>query len=181
MTSSNEKSVKVLTEVASSIDEKLEASGSVNVSVAKSRVLLKTSNNFVLLFYESFLKVIDDFELQRTDIRVILKILEIAKFGNLISFSLAGVARELEIDRSTVSKSVKKLKEVGIFFEDDNKNMFLNPQVIAKGSLHECHETAMVEKGAEILKEKLGVEPNFLTKKMLEEKRENGKKLSDPF
>ena len=56
------------------------------------------------------------------------------KYGNQISISQGDIAEDLGIDKSKVSRSVKKLIERNVFYKE-GRSMFLNWKFLAKGNL----------------------------------------------
>jgi len=83
----------------------------------------------------AFLSMIDECKLTRNEIRLTLKIIEMMRFGNLVKTSWASVGESLGIKRNNMTRHLKALKEAHILIEDDGGNVFLNPQIIAKGKI----------------------------------------------
>ena len=126
------KAENFLEQITETLQEKIdEKNAQINVFTAKAK--MPVVNQFVLLFYQSFLHTIDEYNLSRNEIRCLLKILEYTQFGNLIQLSFAKVGKDLNINRANISRIIKKLKEAKLLMDDDG-NMFLNPQIIAKGN-----------------------------------------------
>lgn len=157
----------VLATMTEGLQDKMDETNSkVNVFVARAKMPIV--NQFVLLFYQSFLFTIDEYNLSRNEIRTILKILEYAQFGNLIQLSYTKLAKDLGMDKSNCSKIMKKLKTTGLLIDEDG-NMFLNPQIIAKGNflkLDEIENERLLNKGAELLEKTIGLAPNILTREL---------------
>ena len=156
----------IITSVVDSINDHLDNSKSVNVFAAPARMPIV--NNFALIFYNTFLQTIDDYDLSRNDIRVLLKIIELMKFGNLVRISWADVAKSLKIPQKNITRHIKKLRNAKLFI-DDNGNTYLNPQIIAKGKfLQKSGDDTLLkilDLGAkELAKE--GMDPNIITPKM---------------
>ena len=170
----------VLASTADLMQEKMdETNAQVNVFVSKSKMPIV--NQFVLLFYQSFLFTIDEYNLSRNEIRTVLKILEYTQFGNLIQLSFTKIGQDLNINRANISRIFKKLKEAGLLV-DDGGNLFLNPQVIAKGSFlkrDELDTERLLEKGAELMKQTIGLAPNILTDSLRKKEREKKHKKSN--
>lgn len=163
----------VLASTADLMQEKMdETNAQVNVFVSKSKMPIV--NQFVLLFYQSFLFTIDEYNLSRNEIRTVLKILEYTQFGNLIQLSYTKLAKDLNMDKANTSRIIKKLKAASLLIDDDG-NLFLNPQIIAKGSFlkrDEIETEKLLEKGAELMKQTIGSTPNILTDSLRKKERE---------
>ena len=54
-------------------------------------------NNYALLIHTAFLQTINDYNLTLNDVKVMLKIIEYMKFGNLVHLSWSKVAEDLNI------------------------------------------------------------------------------------
>lgn len=131
MTKHIQESEKFLTELVDILDTTLKK-GNKSVNIFASASKMQIVNNYVLLFFDSFLQTIDDYNLSKNDIRVMLRIMKMMSFGNLIRISWSDVAKSLNIAPNNMPRHLKKLKEAGLIIEDSN-NMYLNPQIIAKG------------------------------------------------
>lgn len=90
------------------------------------------ANQFVMVFVENLLLSIDDYDLSKNDIRVLLKITSLMKFGNLVHVSWASIGSDLGISSKNISRNIKNLKDAKLLIEYDG-NTYLNPQIIAKG------------------------------------------------
>lgn len=95
---------------------------------------IKPINQFVLLFYENLREIIEEFDLNTTNLRVLLVLIEKMEFGNLVQLNQSALAKELGMQRQNLHRAFKKLKEVGLLLEVDS-SLYINPHVIAKGSL----------------------------------------------
>lgn len=126
-----QKAEKTLQEVCESINTKLAmGQGDVNVNIGKRRRRLL--NEFVYLFYASFLEIIEAFDLQKTEIKIILKILDLMQYGNLVVLNQSSLARELKIDPRNMSKYMKKLRDSTVLIDVDG-HCYINPHLLAKG------------------------------------------------
>lgn len=155
----------VLTQAADKLQEQLEKNPNTSVNIYMGKARLPIANNYVILFYHALYTVIDDYDLSRNEIRTMLKILEYMQFGNLISMSQKKLGEDLKINKGRMSTIMKRLKTCGLIL-DDSGNLYLNPQVIAKGKFLDKQEETLLEKGAEVLQEKLRLGPNILTEKL---------------
>ena len=154
----------ILTEVASSIDQHLQENNDVNVFSMPARMPIV--NNFVLLFYNSFLQTIDDYGLTLNDLRVLLKVIDMMKFGNLVRLSWSEVGRSIGISPYNMSRHITKLKKAKLFVDDTSGNTYLNPQIISKGKFLKKGDNEELVKildlGADALKD-TNVDPNIIT------------------
>lgn len=121
-----------LMDVIENVQNHMDSTNS-QVFVYSGKRKMQIINEFAILFVTAFLQCIDEYNLTRNDIRVMLKIIEYMKFGNLLRMSYSTIAKDLKIDKSNVSKTIKKLKDNKLII-NDNGNEYLNPHVIAKGN-----------------------------------------------
>lgn len=94
------------------------------------------SEPFVIMFYEALNTIIQANKINMTDIRVLLGICGVTRFGNCISMSQMGLAEALNIDKSNVSKSIQKLVKHNVLLQS-KLGLFINPSLIIKGKLSE--------------------------------------------
>lgn len=123
-----------------------------NVIIAKNR--MQTFNEYAFLFASNINSIIDQYNLNRSEIRVVLKLIEYMYFGNLLSFSNSKLAKDLNLDPSNCSKIVKRLKKTELIVEDDG-NLYFNPHIACKGTLDEKHpeDRKLIDYSAVILDE----------------------------
>lgn len=159
-----------LAEVAERVQEQIDKHNT-NISIFTGSTKMHIINNYALLFHTAFLQTIDDYNLSLNDVRVMLKIIELMKFGNLVHMSWTKIAKDLKIIPKNMSRYINKLKQAKLIIDDDG-NIFLNPQIIAKGkfTIHDEKSVHLLEKGAEAL-EGTNVKPSILTPKMKEKKQ----------
>ncbi len=171
-----------LEKVAESIDEHW-SQGNHSVNVFSMPARMPIVNQFVLLFVDALLQSVDDYDLSKNDMRVLLYIVKQMRFGNLIRLSWADVARALDIPTKNISRHIGKLREAKLIIEDE-QGTFLNPQVIAKGKFLSRNEDEdaeyiqMLERGAQEL-ESIGREPNILTPRLQRKRREAKREKAD--
>ena len=150
-----------------------ESDSSINVYTSPSKMPIV--NQFALLFFSAFLSIIDEFKLTRNDIRVILKIIEMMQFGNLVKLSWTNIGESLGINRPNMVRHIKSLKGAQLLIEDEGGNVFLNPQIIAKGKFLPGKGDGDIERlldlGAEALKG-TSASPSIITPKMRKEMKE---------
>lgn len=113
---------------------------SVNVIVAKGRRNLDPINPFVILFYENFDALLVKYPMSPAALRVLVRLLKLSYFGNLVCFKQSTLAADLGISRAVVSRSIALFLKCGILTELENGGIFLNPQVLSKGSLLKLSE-----------------------------------------
>ena len=165
---------KAISSLLFDVQQKMdETDGRINVFTSPSKTPI--INEFALLFFSAFLSIIDEFNLTRNEIRLTLKIIEMMRFGNLVKLSWASVGESLGIKRNNMTRHIKSLKEAQILIEDESGNVFLNPQVIAKGKFLVGKGNEDIEKlldlGAEALKG-TSAKPSIVTPKMRREIKE---------
>jgi hypothetical protein len=94
------------------------------------------SEPFVIMFYDALQDVINNGKINMTDMRVLLAICSITRFGNCINMSQMGLAEALKIDKSQISRTIKKLLSINVLIES-SLGLFINPALIIKGKLSE--------------------------------------------
>lgn len=104
----------------------------ISVNVAKRR--LKPDQEFIFYFLTNMDSLISDPEITKQDIAVLMKYAAKMQYGNQISIAQADIAEDLGIDKSKVSKSVKKLTQKGVFLKD-RRSLMMNWKYLAKGNL----------------------------------------------
>lgn len=157
----------------SSLVEQLQGqidSKNAKLFLSSGRFKMKIVNEFVLMFASVFLQTIDDYKLTRNDIRVVLKIIEYAQFGNLLRMSYATLAKDLDMDKAAISKSIKRIKDSQLIVDIDG-SLYLNPHIICKGRFNTSDENdeKIINKSAEALEgsdRKPSIETKYIKKKM---------------
>lgn len=158
---------QILAEIQTTMEEK---NSDINVYIGKEK--MEICNQFVFLFYNSLLAMIDDYNLAKNDIKAILKILEYMQYGNLVRMSFAQLARDIGVDPTNITKITRKLKKAALLIEKDG-NLFLNPHVIAKGKFKRKDENdqKLLEYSAKKLTESNPtLTPSILTAKLKKER-----------
>lgn len=148
--------------------------------LSSGRMKMKVLNEFALMFASSFLQTIDDYKLTRNDIRVVLKIIEYAQYGNLLRMSFVKLANDLSMDKAAVSRSIKRIKSSQLIVDVDG-SLYLNPHIICKGRFNTSDEKdeMLINKSADAL-EGTNVQPNIETR-YIKNKLRQGDLLNDPF
>lgn len=93
-------------------------------------------NEFVLAFTDNLEKLAFEFKITNSELRVITYILKRMEFGNLIMLKQASIAEAVGLKTSNMSAIFRKLKEKKILIEDEEKNLFMNSNIFAKGLNH---------------------------------------------
>ena len=93
-------------------------------------------NEFVLTFTDNLEKLAFEFKITNSELRVITYILKRMEFGNLIILKQASIAEAVGLKPSNMSAIFKKLKEKKILIEDEEKNLYMNANIFAKGLNH---------------------------------------------
>lgn len=166
--SSDEALNEILDNIQNNMDEK---NSDLNVFIGKEK--MDICNDFVILFYNSLLNIINEYNLSKTDIKAVLQILEYMQYGNLVRMSYAQLARDIGIDPSNINKIIKKLKQSYLLIERNN-NLYLNPHIIAKGRFKKKDNDAkeLLEYSAELL-DGTSVKPSILTKNIKNKMQNN--------
>ena len=102
----------------------------VNVSRRKEKI----EEEFVFYFLINMNTLIRDPEITKQDFAVLMQYAAKMKYGNQLNISQVDIAEDLQINKSRVSNSVKKLIERGVFYKE-GRSMFLNWKFLAKGNL----------------------------------------------
>lgn len=137
-----------------------------SVSITIGRERMETINPFVLLFYDSLLEIINEFNLSQLEIKALLKILHYMQYGNLVNISYAQIMRDIGADPTHSSRVTKRLKNAGILIDKDG-HTFLNPHIVAKGKFkrNNLSDTELLEYAAEEM-EKRNLKPSILTRNL---------------
>lgn len=93
----------------------------------------KPEVEFFMLFGANFNAVLAEHRFTMTDMRVLFAVLSKMSFGNQIDIKQKGIAKELGMDASNVSKSWRTLLDLGVFVKDEFDNEFLNYDLFLKG------------------------------------------------
>lgn len=121
--------------------EKLEAMQSKSETPLKASIKIgedsKTSIkcDYVIAFTANLNKLVE-IGVNQTELKVILYILEIMEYGNLISLNQRAICKALDLKPSNVSQIFKKLKVKKVLIEDENKSLYMNSNLFAKGLSH---------------------------------------------
>ena len=81
----------------------------------------KLKSNHIRTFQEGLLEITRDKDLCGDDIRVLLGVLSQMEYENRFTTTLTKLAEEIGLDRSTVSKSTKKLVKKGYLTKEGSE------------------------------------------------------------
>lgn len=151
-----------LTGLVEQLQSQMDAKGA-KLYVSSGRSKMKVLNEFALMFASAFLQTIDDYKLTRNDIRVVLKIIEYAQFGNLLRMSYASLGKDLNMEKANISRSIKRIKDSQLIIDIDG-NLYLNPHIICKGRFNtsDANDELIINKSADALN--ANIKPNIETK-----------------
>ena len=131
-------------EIHNAIDD-VKADGDVNVIIASKSYKQDVNNNFVMLFYEALDDIIVEFQLTMLDLRVLMRLLRKASFGNLLIFKQSAIAKELKTSAPNISRTIKRMFKSNLLIKTEDGEVFINPHVISKGSLHKMKASTSFE------------------------------------
>lgn len=124
-----------LADVAQNLQDTMDKSRSgANVFVSENK--MQTINEYALLFATNLDLIIEKYDLNKSEIRVVLKLIQYMYFGNLLAFSNNKLAKDLNTDKGYISRILKKLKKTELIVETDG-NLYFNPHIACKGGLDE--------------------------------------------
>lgn len=143
------------------VHERDDLPGEINVYVSKKRNKIDPINAFALCFTGSLSAIILDKKLSPTAIALLLLLLDLAKYGNLVSVNQKGLAARLKVKQPAISKALAKLVAAAIIIELP-EGQFFNPQLITRQGLDTVarNHPAAVIAGIEALRN-IGMEPNW--------------------
>lgn len=105
-----------------------------NISVNVAQQRIKPTAEFCFMFIMNMLELTKDEDITKQDLAVLIQYSAKMQYGNQINISQQDIADELGIDKSKVSKSVKKLVERGVFYKE-KRSLYMNWKYLAKGNL----------------------------------------------
>lgn len=150
-----------LTNAVHTVKTRDDEPGDVHVYVAKKRTKVTPINPFALCFTGSLTTLIQQKKLNYTALALLFLLLDLSKFGNLVSVNQAGLAARLGVQQPAISKAMAKLVASGIILNMPD-GQFFNPQLISKRGLDIVARNypASVSAGIEALRQ-LGMSPNW--------------------
>lgn len=143
------------------VQERDDTPGTVQVHVSKKRKQIDPINPFALCFTGSLSTIIQQRQLTSTALALLFLLLDLSRFGNLVSVNQAGLAARLGVKQPAVSKALARLEAAGIILNMP-EGQFFNPQIITKQGLDTVARNypASVSAGIEALRH-LGMSPNW--------------------
>lgn len=102
----------------------------------------RSQRPFVMMFTEEYDDEIYD-NLTKREGKILNRYLRLLDCSdrNYINITQSKIAEQLGIDRSHVSRAVKKFFEIGLFIkEETNGSIYINPRYIIKGPLEEVQD-----------------------------------------
>lgn len=116
------------------VQQRDDAPGDVHVHIAKKRKHIDPLNPFALCFVGSLAVIIQKRKLSPTALALLFLLLELARFGNLVSVNQANLAARLGVKQPAISKALAKLEAAGLILNLPD-GQFFNPQIITKQGL----------------------------------------------
>lgn len=104
------------------------------IAVHVSKAKYTPNDEFVILFPEPVLKLIESGALTFRDIRILLAYSKRMTYGNQINISQQDIADAVGTDRANVSKSLTKMTQLGMFYRE-GRSLYMSWHYIAKGNL----------------------------------------------
>lgn len=143
------------------VQDRDDNAGTVQVHVSKKRKQIDPINPFALCFTGSLSTIIQQRRLTSTALALLFLLLDLSRFGNLVSVNQAGLAARLGVKQPAVSKALARLEAAGIILNMP-EGQFFNPQIITKQGLDTVARNypASVSAGIEALRQ-LGMSPNW--------------------
>ncbi|EFG8795778.1 hypothetical protein BL625_004577 [Escherichia coli] len=121
--------------------EKMKEEGDVKATlIVKKDTKVSLKNEFVILFLENFDRLITELKLTTTELRILVYILKKMEYGNLININQKSICKALDMKSSNVSAVFKKLKEKDILVVDEEKNTYVNSNLVMKGLKHRMNK-----------------------------------------
>ena len=122
------------------VSEALGISENDPVNLFAMRGKLKTKNEFVMMFYENFARLVEI--LTKRELRVLMAILRFLEYQNVFKITQKTLADFLGVDVANVSLAIKTLRAKKIISIDVNGTEFVNPYIFAKGNMLEIKKNS---------------------------------------
>lgn len=135
-TQTDTKNAEKILKSASKISKK-EISISIKRDNSNIKKIVKFHGDYIQMFSTTMFEYMVSYNLSRSDLLVLFGYCSLLEYGNVISISQADVAKKIGIAQPNVARSVKKLKDVGIFYSTPEapRSLYIHPAFIAKGDL----------------------------------------------
>ncbi|HEJ9439993.1 TPA: replication/maintenance protein RepL [Proteus mirabilis] len=104
------------------------------------KVSLKIQNEFVITFLDNFDRIITDYKITNSEMRVVLYMLRKMEFGNLLILKQSSVCEALNIKKANMSHIFKSLKDKNILITDEEGNLYINSNIFMKGLPHKLNK-----------------------------------------
>lgn len=135
---------KTIEKLLNSIDKvsKKEVAVSVRKDNSINKKIIKLHGEYTQMFATTLFQSIMEFNLSKNDLIVLFGYCSVLEYGNAINISQQDISDLTGIARPHVARSVKKLKDIGIFYSTDRapRSMYIHPAFIAKGDLSQFKE-----------------------------------------
>jgi hypothetical protein len=115
--------------------------GDKEITVFVGKGTAKTNEPFVILFYQSFIRLVVNQQLAVTDLKVMLGILDFVSRGNIVHLTHQEIAEHVQLQRPQVSKSIKRLLAAELLIQSTAGSLFVNPTIMSKESLRSVKES----------------------------------------
>lgn len=115
----------------------------VNVFVS-DREPSKVKQEYVLMFVENLQTIMKN--LTKTEMSVLFSVVKFSQYKNVFKITQQSIANDTGINRSEVSRAMKKLRENGYLLKDDNEIEYINPYLFLKGGIKEFKTTELWKK-----------------------------------
>lgn len=140
-----EKKNKGVTDVgqfSNDLKQKLGDDAKISVIYA-NQYRAKPKEPFALLFYETCLSLLLKKVIGLNEVVLLLYLVKTVDDDNLVlSLTKAKIAKDLGVDRSTVSRAWRKLSDEKIILESEDDHVYINPHLINRSGLAKMRESA---------------------------------------
>lgn len=123
------KKVEFIQEYAQDVDIK-----STTTITKDKKATLK--NEFVITFLDNFDRIVTDYKINNSQMRVILYLLKKMQYGNLLILKQSSLCEALNMKKPNVSTIFSQLRKKNILIEDSEKNIYINSNIFMKGLPH---------------------------------------------
>ena len=123
------------TTVGGTVTDAVKSTDAKQVRVLVKEDRYKPNEGFCILFLKPSIDIAK--KITYADFKLLLAYAEVMEFGNQISINQSDMARRIGVSQPSVARSLKRLKEIGVLYSppDMPNSLFMDPKIIAKGSL----------------------------------------------
>lgn len=132
-------------------DEIELADKKVNVFVT-DKEKIKVNQTFVLMFVENLQNIMKN--LTKTEMAVLFSVVKFAQYKNIFKITQQSIANDTGINRSEVSRAMRKLRDNYYLLKDINEIEYINPYLFLKGGIKEF-------KGSDLFKQMQQLQLHF--------------------